>query len=66
MTQKQIIKWNKMLQALREIANGYQTPDELRKNASKLGLSFEEAIEMAYENIQETAKEGYKGASVIN
>lgn len=41
---------------LRRIAT-YQTPDQLRQNAtSDYGLNYEEALEMAYENIQQEAK----------
>ena len=40
----------------------YQTPDQLRRHAEKMyGLSFEEALEMAYENIQQEAANAIKG-----
>lgn len=41
---------------LKRIVN-YQTPDQLRQSASdEYGLDYEEALEMAYENIQEEAR----------
>jgi hypothetical protein len=46
---------------LKRIASGYQTSAKLRRNAGQYGCSFEEEIEMAYENIQEEAKRAIKG-----
>ena len=66
MTKIQIENYNKMRNALIEITE-YQTPDKLRKYFEKdWGLDFHEAIEMAYENIQETAKVAVKGIRAIN
>lgn len=43
-----------MLDALKTIANDYQTPEQLRKNADKqYGLGYEETLEMSYENMQQ-------------
>ena len=54
-TEKQKQQFNKMLNSLKKI-KAYQTPDRLRKDSEKdWGLDFEEAIEMAYENIQSEA-----------
>lgn len=51
-TEKQKQQFNLMLNALKKI-KVYQSPEKLRKDSSKdWGLDFEEAIEMAYENIQ--------------
>ena len=51
-TEKQKRQFNLMLNALKKI-KAYQSPEKLRKDSSKdWGLDFEEAIEMAYENIQ--------------
>jgi len=51
-TEKQKQQFNLMLNALKKI-KAYQSPEKLRKDSSKdWGLDFEEAIEMAYENIQ--------------
>jgi len=66
MTKKQIENYNKMRRALIEITK-YQTPDKLRKDSEKdWGLEFEEAIEMSYENIQQTAKLAVKGVRELN
>lgn len=41
---------------LRRIARGYQTTDQLRRSAERdYGLSYTEALEMAYENLQHEA-----------
>jgi hypothetical protein len=46
----------RLLTALRRIA-AYDTPEKLRKNSEKnWGCSYYEAIEMAYDNIQEEAR----------
>ncbi len=51
-TEKQKQQFNLMLNALKKI-KAYQSPEKLRKDSSRdWGLDFEEAIEMAYENIQ--------------
>lgn len=51
-TEKQKQQFNQMLNALKKI-NAYQSPEKLREDSRKdWGLDFEEAIEMAYENIQ--------------
>jgi hypothetical protein len=56
----------KMYNALKRIAKGYQTPDQLRRNCDKqYGLGFEESLEMAYENLQQEAKDGIKGIRVV-
>jgi hypothetical protein len=51
-TRKQAQQFNAMLSALKRIKN-YDSPEKLRRNSEKeYGLEFEEAIEMAYENMQ--------------
>jgi hypothetical protein len=50
-TEKQKQQFNLMLNALKKI-KAYQSPEKLRKDSSKDWGFFEEAIEMAYENIQ--------------
>lgn len=47
--------------ALKAITRKYQTPDQLRRSASKIGLTPEEHIEMAYENIQALAAAAIRG-----
>jgi len=47
---------------LKHIAKDFMTADELRKNAEgRYGLPYAEALEMAYENMQRTAKEALQG-----
>jgi len=53
MTKTQIKQFNRMLSALEAISR-FDTPAKLRRN--DYGLSYQEALEMAYENIIETAK----------
>lgn len=48
--------------ALRTIAKGYLPPDRLRAKSEKLyGLPGDEAIEYAYENVQQLAGLAIKG-----
>lgn len=57
MTPKQREQFNRMRAALKRIATGYQTPEQLRRGAEReYGLGASEAIEYAYENIQQEAK----------
>jgi hypothetical protein len=39
----------------------YSTPKQLRKDSQIYGLDYEEALEMAYENVLQEAKAGLKG-----
>lgn len=65
-TEKQAIQFNLMRQTLIGIHKGYQTANQLRRNSEKeYGLDFDEAIEMAYDNIQLTAKSAVKGVKAI-
>jgi len=65
-TEKQALQFNKMLNTLWRI-KAYQSPEKLRKNSEKdFGLDFEEAIEMAYENIQSEAINNSKGIKLIS
>ena len=51
----------RMYDALRRIT-AYMSPDQLRRRAEKeYGLPYEEALEMAYENIQSEARVAIKG-----
>lgn len=64
-TEKQKLQFNLMLNALKKI-KAYQSPEKLRKDSEKdWGLDFEEAIEMAYENIQLDATFACKGVKFI-
>jgi hypothetical protein len=54
----------RMYNALREITQ-YQTPEKLKKDSrNDWGLDYEESLEMAYENIQQTAKDAIKGIRI--
>ena len=65
-TEKQREQFNKMIVALKTIGNEYKTPTQLRRNSQNdWGLDFDEAIEMAYENMQVTAKSACKGVKYI-
>lgn len=47
---------------LRTIARRYQTPDQLRRAAEReYGVSYVEALEMAYENLQDEARAAIYG-----
>lgn len=66
MTKKQQLQFNTMYLTLRRISKVYQTPDRLRRNSEKqYGLEYEEALEMAYENIQNDASFAVKGVRPI-
>lgn len=66
MTTLQIHQFNTMRAALIKISKGYQTASQIRRDSEKdYGLDFEEAIEMAYENIQMDAARYVKGVKEI-
>ncbi|WP_186198018.1 hypothetical protein [Burkholderia gladioli] len=51
--------------ALKLIAKAYQTPAQIRRTSEKkYGLQYEEALEYAYENIQQEARNAIKGVRV--
>lgn len=57
MTEKQKKQFNTMLNALKNIYKWYDTSEKVIKNAEKnYGLSWQEALEMAYDNIQQEAR----------
>lgn len=63
-TKKQAQQFNNMLGILKKIYREYQKPSQIRKDSQKnYGLDFEEAIEMAYENIQNEAKLSVKNVT---
>lgn len=65
-TEKQALRFNQMLQTLKRISKDYQTSDQLRRNSEKqYGLEYEEALEMAYENVQEEARQAAVGVKFI-
>lgn len=66
MSDKQKQQFNSMLYALKTIAKDYSTPKQLRKSSEKdFGIDYEEALEMAYENIQILAQKVTKGVKII-
>lgn len=66
MTHKQKKQFNQMYYTLLQISKSYQTPSQLKKNSrNQYGLDYEEALEMAYENIQLSAKAAIKGIKEV-
>lgn len=64
-TQNQMFQFNRMLLALKTITQ-YQSPEKLKKDSEKdWGLGYEEALEGAYDNIQQQAKSAVKGIKGI-
>ena len=62
MTPKQREQFNRMRATLKRIATGYQTPEQLHRSAEhEYGIDSYEAIEYAYENIQQEAKRAVSG-----
>jgi len=55
-TEKEKQDYRLMRNALATIADGFENPDEMENTEENFGLSREEYLEMAYENIQSTAR----------
>lgn len=54
-----------LYEALRHIAKDYQSPAQLQRGAEReFGLSYGEALEMAYENLQWEASRAIKGVRI--
>lgn len=66
MTPKQKEQFNRMRTGLRKIARKYMTTAQIRKDATKEGLDFEEYLEMSYENIQNEAEFAVRGVKGIS
>ncbi len=65
-TQRQVVQFNAMLGVLKRISKDYQSTSQLRKNSDKQwGLSYEESLEMSYENIQNEAATACKKVKQI-
>ncbi len=64
MKKKQIQQFNEMRRVLRVIAFDYLSPEQIHRQ-SDIGVSKEEEVEMAYENIQCLAKAAVKGIREI-
>ena len=66
MTSRQMQQFNQMRAALCRIAREYVSPQKLYRDAERLyGITGIEAIEMAYENIQNEARAAVKGVKEI-
>jgi len=66
MTPKQKQQFNTMLHTLKKISKHYQTPTQLQRNVKKqYGLDYNEILEMAYENIQQEAKNASRNVRAI-
>lgn len=63
MSETQKRQFNRMRHALIRIAKHYATPDQMKSGRCgfSIGLSAEEEIEAAYENIQFEARSAVKG-----
>lgn len=62
MTKKERDDYERMRLTLKRIATQYRTPEQLERDAEKrLGLSYEEALEMAYENVRDDARIAVRG-----
>ena len=52
----------RMYDALRRISKGYMTPEQIRRDSERQGaLSYEEYLEMAYENVRQEATTAIRG-----
>ncbi len=55
----------RLFDALKTIASGYQSAERIKRNAQReYGIDGDEALEYAYENIQELAKRTIKGVRI--
>jgi hypothetical protein len=55
----------RLYDALKRIAKGYMTPDQIKRDSKKeMGLNYEEYLEMSYENIQNDAKRAIHGVRI--
>lgn len=61
MTDREQQKFNQMYEALLRISKGYVSVAQVPRNADRIGLTPEEFMEYAYENIQQEAKNGLHG-----
>lgn len=62
MTPREKEQFNRMRAGLRAIVYQYETPGRIRATCQKAwGLEYEEALGMAYENLQSEARKAVKG-----
>lgn len=67
-TEKQRQQFNHMRAILLRISKQYMTPGQMRRYHNRgrgIGPSYEEELEMSYENIQAEAVAGAKGVKAI-
>ena len=62
---KQTLLFNRMLNWLQQIWKWFMTPSQIRKDCKNEWLSYEEYLEMSYENIQQLAKQTIKWIRAI-
>lgn len=66
MNEQQIKQFNRMYLALTRICNEYHDTDSLRENSVQVyGVHYEDALEMAYDNIQTEAADAVNGIEPI-
>jgi uncharacterized protein (UPF0147 family) len=65
MTPKQAEQFNRMRAVLRTIATNYMTIAQIRRNAGAVGMSFDECLQAAYENVKTEAANAVRGVSEI-
>lgn len=62
MTKKEREDYERMRIALKRIATRYMTLKQIERDAEKrIGLSYREVLEMAYENIRDDARDAVRG-----
>lgn len=62
MTKKERDDYERMRLTLKRIATRYMTLNQLARDAEKrIGLPYLEALEMAYENIRDDARDAVRG-----
>lgn len=66
MSPEEKTNYNRMHAMLVKISSDYQTPVEIRESSEDMGLDYDEALEMAYENIQSEALDMVKNIKRIN
>jgi hypothetical protein len=61
MTDREQQQFNQMYESLLRISKGYVSVAQIPRNADRTGLTPQEFMEYAYENIQQEAKNGLHG-----
>lgn len=67
MTKKEREDYERMRLALKRIATCYMTLKQIERDAEKrIGLSYREVLEMAYENIRDDAKQAVRSVRALS